>query len=170
MIPTGRCREQGRWVLVLVATVVLGLATSACSGSEASGTPEIVEGRTECDECHMIIDDTRFAGAYRLPDGTEKRFDDIGDMIVHATDNDELGGAEVYVFDYYSKDALLAPDATFVIGDETSTPMGSGVFALNDEAEAVDLAGEEGVVVDWAGLQALAADGELDARSHSEGS
>ena len=155
--------------LIAVAMLAVAVATVAagCSESSTSGAPEIVEGRTECDECHMIIDDTRFAGAYRLPDGTEKRFDDVGDMVSHGTSNGEFDDAEVYVFDYYTKDALVASEATFVIGPETSTPMGSGVLALGDEADAAGLAGE---VVDWDGLLEIASEGGLDAETRSGGS
>ena len=148
--------------LVPIAAVLSVAVTSACGGASADGPPEIVEGRTECDECHMIIDDTRFAAAYRLPDGTERRFDDIGDMVTRGHRNGELGEADVYVFDYYTKDPLLAKDATFIVSSDVLTPMAWGVIALaaGDDVDAL-LNDVEGIAVDWPELKELAAAGEI---------
>lgn len=168
MSPTRRARRTRPVAVALSIVAAVMVLATACSDSEATGAPEIVEGRTECDECHMIVDDTRFAAAYRLSDGTEKRFDDIGDMAAHRIRNGELSDAEVYVFDYYTKDALLAGDATFVVGADISTPMASGVLALADEADAADLVGDGTTIVDWDELQQIAAEGGLEAETGRE--
>lgn len=138
------------------------VALAGCGGNNADEPPEMIEGRTECDECHMIIDDTRFAAAYRLPDGEEKTFDDIGDMLNHGQRNDELADADIWVFDYDSRDAIKAPDASYVVSSDVVTPMASGVVAFADAAGAEDLVAEMGgEVVGWDELQQRAADGEL---------
>ena len=70
----------------MVAVALVMALAAACGGSdEATGPPEIVEGRTICDECGMIIDEIRFAASYRTADGTEHRFDDIGGMLARGT-------------------------------------------------------------------------------------
>lgn len=144
---------------LLALALVMSSVAVGCGGGE-SGPPEIALGRTECDECHMIIDDLRFAGAYRLEDGTEKRFDDIGDMVSHGLQRDELDRAEVWVWDHGSTEPVKAPEATYVVSPELVTPMAWGVAAYADRSEAEALAEElGGEVVSWSGLRERVGDG-----------
>jgi copper chaperone NosL len=152
--------------VVLVGLVIgLGLVTAACGGDSDSGPPEIVEGRTQCDECQMVIDDVRFAASYRLGDGTEKTFDDIGDMLAQGQREGELAEAEIWVYDRESGEPIPAEEASYVVsGGSVETPMGWGVVAFTAEEAAHEAAASaEARVVDWAGLLEVSAGGEVGA-------
>ncbi len=144
-------------ILALGAPMVLG----ACSGSGADGPPEIVLGRTECEQCHMIITELRFAGAYRTADGDEHRFDDIGDMVEHAQQNGEVEGSTFWVWDYDSEEPIEAPQATFVRSPELSTPMdwALAAFAAPDAAERL-AESTGGDVLSWDEVLALVESGQ----------
>ena len=70
--------------LGLIALVLILIA--ACGSATAGGPPEINYGRDICIECGMIIEDPRFAAAYRLADGSEHKFDDLGGLIITTRD------------------------------------------------------------------------------------
>lgn len=151
--------------LVTVLALVLGLgALTACGDTEeASGPPEIVEGRTICDECGMIIDEIRFAAAYRTTDGVERRFDDIGGLLAQGQRDDLLADAEIWVHDFDSHAPVVAQEATFVLSGQVTTPMAWGVIAFESAAAARALADEvEGSVVTWAELVERSAGDDLD--------
>ena len=152
-------RWLGLWVLALLAVVA-----SACGDSEdASGPPEIVEGRTVCDECGMIIDEIRFAASVRTADGDERRYDDIGGMLAQGHRDGILDDAEIWVHDFESHEVLDAPDATFVLSGEVPTPMGWGVVAFGSAADAGALADEiGGTAVSWAELVERSSGDDLD--------
>jgi copper chaperone NosL len=133
-------------VLVLLAFVL-----TACGGaSVASGPPEIDYGRDICIECGMIIDDPRFAASYRLPDGTEKGFDDLGGLIIQGRESDELADAEVWVSDFEDQVFIEADDAFYVPTLGVTSPMGHGILAFSEKARADAMAAElGGEVISW---------------------
>jgi copper chaperone NosL len=151
-------------VLGILTLVLAVFAVAACGGSgDSSGPPEIAEGRTICDECGMIIDEIRFASSYRSIDGGELHFDDIGDMLAHGHREGELGDAEIWVYDFESRDPIVAEDATFVLSGEVATPMAWGVVAFASADDAHELADDvDGTVVGWSALVERSADDDLD--------
>ncbi len=153
---------------VLLAGLLLlaGLSTG-CGEGAADGAPEIIEGRSVCSECGMIIDDVRMAAAWRLPDGTSRVFDDIGDMLVNGYKSDDLGATGKWAFDYGTADAVPVGSAFFVASGELSTPMGWGVVAHVREQDALDLAASlNGRVFGWEGLVDAHREGNLRVHSH----
>lgn len=137
------------------------LLLSGCSQEDENGPPEIVLGRTQCDECKMIIDDLRYAGAFRLTDGTPKRFDDIGDMVAQMARLEGVDEDDAWVFDYETEEPILVRDATFVRGEEIVSPMDWGVVAFLDASSATDFASEvEGETFDWTELKVELAETE----------
>jgi hypothetical protein len=105
----------------------------------------------------MLISEPRFAAGYRVGSRTAV-FDDIG-CLLRALDREGLvaatnGGArgvpaaEVWLLDENGS-WLTTADAVFVRGPELATPMGGGIQAVDDRAEAERLAaGVGGTVVD----------------------
>lgn len=132
---------------------VLALATlilAACDSDEVGGAPEINYGRDICIECGMIIDDARFAAAYRLADGTEKIFDDLGGLIVNGRESGELNAASIWVSDFENEVLVEAESAYFVPTLGVASPMGHGILAFSDRSRAEAMATElEGEVISW---------------------
>lgn len=128
-----------------VLLVLVFAAASACGGN-AAGPPEINYGRDTCDGCDMVIDDPRFASAYRLPDGTESKFDDMGEMFTR----DDLGDADAWVHDYDTEDWVEASSAWYVKGAGVESPMATGIVAFSTESRARAFASESGgTVLTW---------------------
>lgn len=154
---------NSRLVTVLALAVGLGALTSCGDSDESSGPPEIVEGRTICDECGMIIDEIRFAAAYRTADGVERRFDDIGGMLAQGHRDGLLADSEIWVHDFDSHAPIAAPDATFVLSGQVTTPMAWGVIAFESADAARELVDKvEGSVVTWTELVERSAGDDLD--------
>lgn len=153
-------------VLLMGAAVVVVM--SGCNGTNPDEPPEISYGRDSCQECHMIISDTRFAAAYRTRDGAVRKFDDPGDMVIFAVRNGELDGAKVWVHDYNTREWVRADVASFVHG-AVETPMSRELVAFANEGPATELAGRVGgSVLKWNAVVGLARGGRLDSAVHTE--
>ena len=137
--------------------LLLALVASACSdAASADGPPEINYGRDICIECGMIIGDARFAAAYRLDDGTEKKFDDLGDLVLHGRETGELESAQVWVSDFDAEVLIDAVPAFFVPTLGVASPMGHGILAFAAHDRAMEAAAElGGEVIDWETVIAL---------------
>ena len=135
----------------LAAMILLGLITAACGGSAvATGPPDINYGRDVCFECGMIISEERFASAYRLADGTEKIFDDVGGMLQHGHETGEIRDAEAWVHDYETEEWIRAESGYYIITQRITTPMAFGVIAFGDQARAAAFGRDvDGDVVGW---------------------
>jgi copper chaperone NosL len=136
--------RSGKWTVksggVLVVFVMVALFVSGCGRQvDMEAPPEIVYGRDVCSRCGMIIEDARFAAAYMTTDGEARIFDDIGDMLVHQTDE----GEEVYAYwvhDYETEAWLRGETAHYVLTSEIHTPMGYGLLAFADSGRATAFA------------------------------
>ena len=127
------------------------LVAAACGGSAAaSGPPDIKYGRDVCVECNMIISEERHAAAYRLADGTEKLFDDVGGMVKHGREQGEFDTATAWVHDYETEEWVEVENAFFVPTLSVATPMGHGIIAFGDRDRADTFAAAvDGQVIDW---------------------
>jgi copper chaperone NosL len=149
--------------MIVIASIALA---AACGGAE-TGPPKITLDRSACGGCGMLISDPRFAAAYRAGSRTAV-FDDIG-CLLRALDGEGLatatnGGAsdeptaEVWLLEENGS-WLTAANAVFVRSTELATPMGGGIQAFGDRAEAERLAARVGgtVVDSFAELRRLPA-------------
>lgn len=135
-----------RFALLLLTVLVI----SACGSAAADGPPEINYGRDICIQCGMIIGDARFAAAYRLDDGTEKHFDDLGGLIIHGRETGELSSATVWVSDFDDEVLIGSETAYYVPTRGVTSPMGHGILAFADEARAKETAADlDGEVIGW---------------------
>lgn len=121
----------------------LALALAACAPGPPAGPPDLRAGEDVCDECHMIVSETRFAAGYRTADGAERLFDDIGDMAAFAARERE-DVATWWVHDFAGGGWGRAEDASFVAGGDVKTPMGHGIVAFHDRAAAEAFVAERG--------------------------
>ena len=157
-----------RRVRTVALVVLFALVGAGCGGAaSADGPPEINYGRDICVHCGMMINDDRFAAAYTLGDGTEKKFDDIGGLLIHAREMGEVGEATVWVSDFDEKVLIDAKTAFFVPTLGVTSPMGHGIlaFATRERAEAfaADLGG---TVITWEEVLALPVDHGLLGEHH----
>ena len=114
--------------------IAVALLAAAC-GARVIGPPEIVEDRTLCSHCGMLVSEPSLAAAYRVHGADSRIFDDIGCMLdaLHR----EAGPADtVWVQDAAGGGWLDADEATFVASAEFRTPMGGGVLAYADSGAA----------------------------------
>ena len=144
----------------LVALVALLAVVTACGGPGSDGgPPEIHYGRDLCVQCGMIVSEPRFAAAYRLPDGTERVFDDLGGLLVYGHEHGELDEAEVWVHDVETEAWVRAPGAWFVATAARPTPMGYGILAFSDRERAERFAAQVGAeVLTWHEVRAISVD------------
>jgi nitrous oxide reductase accessory protein NosL len=128
-------------ILGLIAIVALGL--TACGGDADAGPspPTIHYGEDTCELCNMIISEERHAAAYVTEDGHGHAFDDIGDMMrAHQNMQEEV--TAFFVHDYEDRAWIRAETAHFVLSDNLSTPMASGLAAFLSPEEARETAAE----------------------------
>lgn len=132
-----------------VIVVLASTLAAACGGKSTGGPPRISYGRDVCAECHMIINEARFAAAYRAAGGQAYVFDDVGDMIAHGHRAGVLDVAAFWVHDYTTEGWHDARRAWFVRSD-LATPMGHGVVAFALARDAEDFAARhDGEVLRW---------------------
>lgn len=149
--------------LGLLAAVVGLLLLAACGGGQSfDEPPEIVYGQDVCSECNMIINEANYASAYWTADGEARRFDDIGEMLKFMNENPEER-ASTWVHDANTAEWLPAEDAWIVMRAGLMTPMGTGVAAVANEADARALAFDqpEAMVMTFEEFMARLEAGEL---------
>jgi len=145
-----------RAISMLVCALALLAAACGAASAGPTGPPGISYGRDICIECGMSIDDVRFAAAYRLDDGTEKGFDDVGGLVVHDRKFGGLAGATVWVHDFETEHWILAVEAYFLPTRGVASPMGHGILAFADEGRATRAAADLGSdVIRWDVVQQL---------------
>ncbi|MCO5182617.1 MAG: nitrous oxide reductase accessory protein NosL [Anaerolineae bacterium] len=157
----------GRIIIFWLVILALAIGLAACKQAiDTSVAPEIIAGQDVCDRCGMLISEEKFAAAYWTTDGEPRRFDDIGGMFAHYHEVGEDVDT-FWVHDYLTGEWIRAEDASYVLDPSLTTPMGFGVAACAEEAQAQALAaGQEGaVVVSFADMIAIADAGEMEAGS-----
>jgi copper chaperone NosL len=136
-----RLIRKGTVILWLIA--VLALALAACgSAPNAEPTPPAVHyGEDICELCGMIVSEERYAAAYVTEDGHGHSFDDIGDMVqAHLATQEAV--IALFVHDYQDETWIRAETAHYVLSDDLTTPMASGLAAFTSSEEAQALAAE----------------------------
>ena len=136
------------------AMTLVGLTIlMACQTSlSLEDPPHIYYGEDVCDQCGMIITEERYAAAYVTKDGTIRRFDDIGGMVLYDQEHSEEVLA-YWVHDFISEEWVNAKNATYVINKETTTPMSYGIIAFkNAQNAASEALQQKGVVMNFVNL------------------
>lgn len=120
-------------VLVMILfTILVG-----CSSKSTFEPQPIDLGVDSCDECHMGIQNLQASSEVIMKDGTPKKFDDIGCMVVFLKDNLEQT-ANIFVHDYKTTEWIDMNEATFIQGSKIDSPMNYGfaAFASSEDAKA----------------------------------
>lgn len=148
-----------RRFLVLAAGAVpviagIGIASQFLPEEKvASNEPAIAWGEDSCDHCKMIISDRPFAAAWIEPDGTQRRFDDVGCMVAMRRDSEPESSTKFFVQDYRSERWLDATSAVYMQADELRSPMAYNVAAFEAFADAEAELGEAATeMLTWSSL------------------
>ena len=113
----------------VVAWLIAAGVLAGCQPTGANRPPTVRFGEEACAECRMIISDERFAAAVVTATGEAFKFDDIGCVIEHETDQIRPDVA-YWVRDFRSREWLNAREATFVHSASIASPMGFGLAAM----------------------------------------
>ena len=131
-----------------------GLFAAGCAAS-SGGPPTIRYGESACAECHMLINEARYAAAAVTRTDEPVVFDSI-ECLVRYLRRDGTSLARVWVHDYGANQWLVSDEALYVVSPELTTPMGQGVVATASAPEAKRLADTvHGRVLRFAQLAAL---------------
>ncbi len=132
--------------LIVVLTFLLMVMLSACVPKSAADPvpPEIVYGQDMCDGCGMLIDEPRFAAAFILENDETRKFDDTAEMFSYARDHPEETIRAWFVHDYITEEWINGEAAFYVIANDLTTPMGSGLVAFASRDSAETFASENG--------------------------
>lgn len=129
-----------RRMLVIAASALL---LAACQS--ASLTPVELVAEDMCASCKMAISEKQYAAEALTPEGDAYKFDDLGCLVDFiAAKKNKAPIAAYFVVDLESKQWLKAEDAHFVSSAKFRTPMGGGIVAFKDQAQAQEAATANG--------------------------
>ena len=126
------------FIMLLLFVIVAG-----CSSQDAFEPQPIDTNVDGCDECHMGIQDIKASSEVILKDGTPKKFDDIGCMVLFIKDHEEEV-ANIFVHDYLTSEWIDMNNATFIQGSKVKSPMNYGFVAFSSTEEAKNFQAENG--------------------------
>lgn len=139
-----------------IASITTGVAACLFISSCNLKAEPINYGKDNCSECSMTIIDPKFGGEVVTKKGKVFKFDDAHCMAMFLKERkvemDDLH--KLYFVDYVGgKDFLDTRTATFVLGSQMKSPMGSNAAAFADKQAAEKKAAEiDGKTTDWATL------------------
>lgn len=139
------------------AAATLTLVASACASAEPR---PIQYGTAECEQCHMIISDERYAAQLVTSTGKTLDFDSVECLARwYLPRRDSVEVRSLRVSDFQHPGMLVpAERARFVRSGTQHSPMGLGLAAFAADADPAELARTfGGEALDWPGVLALVA-------------
>lgn len=139
-LPKQRCRRFPGMILLLIAAGLIG-----CDEPPTLDPPEVRWGQDVCSACSMIISEDRYASAIVSIVNDERHvhlFDDLGEMFEVPAPT--TASYRRWVCDAQTRDWIDAETAIYVRSAALHTPMGRGIAAFEDEADAKTLQAEVG--------------------------
>lgn len=116
-----------------IVTAAALLLAASC-GATADGPPPIAVDRTPCSRCGMLISELLYAAAYQVPGEAARVFDDLGCLREAA--RAERVEPRVWVRDVQSGEWIDGSQARFISAPTIRTPMGGGILAYGNAADA----------------------------------
>ncbi|MCC6703702.1 MAG: nitrous oxide reductase accessory protein NosL [Thermomicrobiales bacterium] len=134
-----------RWPGLAVA-MMLTLVIAACGGDKAvSLDPPTVKYNEDISEMGMFVVDPRYTAAWLPEEGEWILFDDIGEMLKYRVDRfPDAKPRVIWVNDYLDSKWVKADEAWYVQTKAVNTPMGWGIIAFRNEADAQAFIAENG--------------------------
>ena len=97
---------------------------------------EVYINEDSCAFCKMLISDIRFSAQLLSPEQETKKFDDVVCLLNYLATQSQSGEEAIYVHLFQQKGWTKAQSATYLVSENISTPMGSGICAFLDRGEA----------------------------------
>lgn len=139
------------WLLSMAAFAALALSWgpfSGCADSRPTGPEPVAYGRDTCARCRMHLTQPGLVAELRAPDGSIRKYDDIGCMIhdarAAAGERAPASIPEGWIEDHAGAGWVPLREATFVRTSSVTTPMGYGILGFKDAAAAARFAKERG--------------------------
>ncbi|WP_458414757.1 nitrous oxide reductase accessory protein NosL [Schinkia sp. CFF1] len=126
-----------------IITLILLAILTGCSSHSAFEPIPIDSKVDSCDQCHMGIQSIKSASEIIMKDGTPKKFDDIGCMVLFLKNQQEQA-TTIFVHDYATNDWVEMNKAVFIQGSKKNSPMGYRFVAFSSTAEAKSFQSENG--------------------------
>ncbi len=149
------------WGRLLMSLTAVFFLTACGGGTNLEEPPEIRYGEDICQQCGMIINEARYAASYVTTNGVVRLFDDVGGMLIHDVKNQE----DVHIYwahDFSTEEWIRADEAAYVLNDDLATPMGWGLAAFANSADAEQFMAENGgALTTWDDLHEGIAAGNL---------
>ncbi|MFS0788664.1 nitrous oxide reductase accessory protein NosL [Shouchella sp. 1P09AA] len=140
----------------MIATVLLGLALSACN--HVSTDAHDIHDVDTCIICNMGIHNVQAATQIVMEDGTAEKFDDIGCLVQFMIENPDLAPTfhTAYANGYDTQEWFDMTEGAFVYHKDIVTPMGNGVisFSTVEAAESYVEMYEPGEIILYDELEA----------------
>ena len=131
-----------------VPLIAASMLLASCEQGRLTGPPEVLQGRTECAECGMLINEDRCCSGILVErEGRREAlaFDDFGCQIIAERDRAaEFSVVERWVKDYDTRQWVEAGVASFLYPAGVRTPMNTGIVAFADAESARRLAESSG--------------------------
>jgi len=108
---------------------------AACSSGEIGPVP--IESGDMCSFCRMAISEKKFAAEMIMDDESVLKFDDIGCMLRYRkAPANKSNAVATFVMDHASQQWINVENAYFIQSPTLKTPMGGGIAAFEDRANA----------------------------------
>lgn len=147
------------YVLLSAAGVLLGCNTP--------GPKSIVYGSDHCDECRMVISDSRFGGELVTEKGKVFKFDSL-ECLLRFNDLHAAEKMTAYVVNSSTPNQFVkAQEAVFLHDKKLRSPMGQGILSgpnaasLQQFVRQNDLASEQESITQWPAVVDLLSTNEV---------
>lgn len=138
-----------------IAFLAAAFFISACQ----SGPQPIEYGKDSCDNCKMLITDSRYGSQLVTDKGKVFRFDAVECLGEYIVDNnmEENENTSLYVSDFFEPATLInVKNAEYLHNDDFRSPMGLNVLATNNAEKLKNFFDEHsGALLDWQGVLEL---------------
>jgi copper chaperone NosL len=125
--------------LNIVVLAAAAMAVLGCDNKTAEGPPSVRLGDSVCASCNMIISDERWATS-TIVDGSRgpepRLFDDFNCQVDFETKHTDLKILARWSHCHLTQDWIHTEQAFFLVSPELRTPMGSGLAAFEESANA----------------------------------
>lgn len=116
----------------------LAMASLAAQGAsqEAPGPVPLDPAIDVCAKCGMSVKDSGYAAELIADNGKVYKFDDLGCLLAYQKNNPGVAAAARYVQDAGSHAWVALEQAFYVLSKDVDTPMGYGIRAFSQKADA----------------------------------